>query len=325
MNQMPWGSDMCDYNPPRVNFNDEIEVMRRKENNTYKRKDYLLWRKLEDISISAESSTVSTNSLSDEFKEVTTDDDEIDSSCRITMCEWCYRVVDHVGARRELVEISMNYLDRFLDKVNCDRTAYKLVVITSMYLTIKLYTRKSLLTMKSLSVLSKGQFSAIDIAEMERIILQTLSWNLHPPTSANFIYHYHTLLPSIKDSVKHTLCQRSCFFAELAVMEYNPNWNPSQIAFSAILNALDGLDLSLMTKEARNVYIREIEEVSGVDHTSNTITSAREKIWILYSQSAQFELHDVEIDKHIGNIFKSNSVKDKQRLRDLSAVCVGEL
>ena len=118
-----------------------------------------------------------------------------------------------------------------------------------MYLAIKLYNQKSL-TMKSLSALSRGEFSAVHIAEMECVILHTLSWNLYPPTSANFIYHSHTLLPTIKDSTKQTILQRS--FAELAVMEYSfVTVNPSDIAFAAILNALDGLDVSFMSEVAR--------------------------------------------------------------------------
>ena len=102
--------------------------------------------------------------------------------------------------------------------------------------------------MKSLSALSRGEFNAVHITEMECVILQTLSWNL----SVNFIYHFHTLLSPIKDSEKQTILQRSCFFAEIAVMEYSfVTVNPSDITFAAIFNALDGLDVSFMSEVAR--------------------------------------------------------------------------
>ena len=100
--------------------------------------------------------------------------------------------------------------------------------------------------MKALSNLSRGEFSIESIAEMEMTLLETLTWNLNPPTSANFIYHFYKILPPIKNSAKHTILQRSLFFSELAVMESDPKWKPSHIAFSAMLNALDGLDDSLM-------------------------------------------------------------------------------
>jgi len=119
MNQTPWDCDDCDYHPKKVDFTDEMEAMRQKEDTTYKCGDYVLRRKLEDMNLSADSiSSVSTYSQPCVHTRATNDSNDFDSSCRTTMCEWCYRVVDHFGARRELVEISMNYLDRLLDKFN---------------------------------------------------------------------------------------------------------------------------------------------------------------------------------------------------------------
>ena len=33
---------------------------------------------------------------------------------RKRMCEWCYRIIDLIGASREIVVVAFNYLDRFL-------------------------------------------------------------------------------------------------------------------------------------------------------------------------------------------------------------------
>lgn len=318
MNQNPWGTQTCEYNTPQETLHEEIKVMKRQETTIYKCEDYILCRKLGTISVDP-STSVSKNSS--KLDKLTTDCDIIDPSHRTTMCEWCYRVVDHIGVRRELVEISMNYLDRFLHKIHCDRDSFKLAAITAMYLTIKIHCRKNRLTIKSLSALSKGEFSAVDIADMEFIILQTLSWNLHPPTSMNFIYHFHTLLPPKIASSKHTILQRSCFFAELAVMEYNPYWNRSQIAFSAILNAIDELDLLQMSKEERESYIATIEKVCGVDHTSKITISVREKLWELYAHSAQFQLHDIGSTDKIDGVHDINN--DTVSSNGLSPVCVG--
>jgi len=116
---MPWVSDTSNYNPTSVDLADEMKVMMQKEDAAYRCRDYILRRKLEQINITVAStiSALKDTQSNDPFK-VTNDDNEIDSSCRTTMCEWCYCVVDHFGARRELVEISMNYLDRFLKKFN---------------------------------------------------------------------------------------------------------------------------------------------------------------------------------------------------------------
>ena len=128
-------TDDCPHYQARLDFADEIEVMRQKENTTYKCGDYISRRKLQDTHFSAD--LISTTE-SEDFQHVndvrTMRDDEEDDegndeendeekediivSCRLVMCEWCYRVVDHFGARRELVEIAMNYVDRLSDKFN---------------------------------------------------------------------------------------------------------------------------------------------------------------------------------------------------------------
>jgi len=298
MNQAPQSVDTCYYNIDEIDFVDEIEIMKQKEDNEYKCGDYALRRNLEQMTISTSSvsmSSMSTHTKPCKYTKMVNNNVEINSSCRTTMCEWCFRVVDHFGARRELVEIAMNYLDRLLNKFNCDRTAYKLACITSMYLAIKLFNKKTL-GIASLSTLSKGEFSIAHITEMENFILRALAWNLHPPTSVNFIYYFHTLLPSIKDSAKQTIIQRSCFFAELAVMDYYfVTHNASETAFSAILNAMDGLEISFFSEEKRSAYILAVENVSSLDHTSKIIIAAREKMWNLYEKSAQFQLHDNQI------------------------------
>ena len=43
------------------------------------------------------------------------EDDEIDDIYRLRMSEWSYRVIDCFGVSREIVAISFDYLDRFID------------------------------------------------------------------------------------------------------------------------------------------------------------------------------------------------------------------
>lgn len=324
MNHILWGNDSDDYHQTNLDFTDEIEVMRQKEVTTYKCGDYVLRRELQNKNISTELVLCSESTDSQQSDDKIKDHDCIDASCRIAMCEWCYRVVDYFGARRELVEISMNYLDRLLDKFNCDRTAYKLAAITSMYLAIKLFNQKNL-TLRSLSMLSRGEFSVANIEEMEKIMLQALSWNLYPPTSFSFIYQFYSLLPSISDHGKQTILQLSCFFAELTVMEYSfVTSNASVIAFSAVLNAIDGLHTSLMSEENKISYIHAIENILGVDSTSKVIMSARKRILSLYAQSTQFELLCIKINKQwdVDSQESDECEMYEKNSHEMSPVCV---
>ena len=179
--------------------------------------------------------------------------------------------------------------------------------------------------MKSMSTLSRGEFSESNIAEMERIILQALNWHLYPPTSFHFIYHFHMLLPTIHGSGKRTIVQHSHFFAELTAMDYTfVTLNSSVIAFSAILNAMEGLDVSLISEEDKCSYINLIENILGVNSMSNIIILTRNKIWDLFVQSAEFECHDIVINEEQKNPNQESNKLDmcKNNWHEMSPVTV---
>ena len=109
-------------------------------------------------------------------------------------------------------------------------------------------------------------------------------------------------------------------------MEYSlVTFNPSDIAMSSILNALEGLDTSLMSQGEKSSYIKSIEHISGINSRSKTIISTQSTIWELYKKSAQFELHDTEIvgDRRNGsNRNKKELADEEQSPQELSPVCV---
>ena len=106
----------CDSHCPKSchDIAEKIGVMKQQEESLYRCRDYILRRKLEEMRLSAQS-PVSSNSI---LMDKNLANDDIDSLCRRRMCEWSYRIADHFGGQREIVAISINYLDRFLDKCN---------------------------------------------------------------------------------------------------------------------------------------------------------------------------------------------------------------
>jgi len=52
------------------------------------------------------------------------EDDEIDDIYRLRMSEWSYRVIDYFGVSREIVAISFDYLDRFIDSEVMDSEVF---------------------------------------------------------------------------------------------------------------------------------------------------------------------------------------------------------
>ena len=62
---------------------------------------------------------------------------------RKNLCTWMYNVVDHLDMDRELVEISLSYMDIYLTKAHIhDASGFKLAAMTSLYLAMKVYGRQ---------------------------------------------------------------------------------------------------------------------------------------------------------------------------------------
>lgn len=90
---------------------------------------------------------------------------------REKICEWSYQVVDHFDYNREIVAISLSYLDRFLATRQVNKKIFQLAAMTTLYLAIKLFETGTL-QMTSLIELSRGYFTVEHIAVMEATILR---------------------------------------------------------------------------------------------------------------------------------------------------------
>ena len=262
------------FSMTHIDSNDIFQAMRQQEHTDYKCFDYLLRREVKN----------GTNLEEDEV---------IDDSCRQRMCDWSYRIVDHFNGNRDLVFSSFNLLNRFLDKCSCDRTAFKLAAMTTLYLSIKINCRKPV-TIETFANLSRNEFQVEHIQEMEGIILQALCWRVNPPTAASFIHLLHVQLPSrIKSSVKQTILQRSCFFSEISLFDYFfVTQKSSTIALASITNALEGIDSKILSPLVKEEFITSMTDLVGCDRV--LLQTCRQRLWDLYSQSAQFQQHDLK-------------------------------
>ena len=149
--------------------------------------------------------------------------------------------------------------------------------------------------MSSLAELSKNEFTIEDITEMEMVLLKALNWNMSPPTASSFCDYFHALLPScVKPSVRQTILQRSYFFCELSVMDYSfmVSESQSEVALGGILNSLAGLSASSFSEDDKQNLIENIEELTGMDHTSEHIKTVQLKLWGLYRHSSQYKVYD---------------------------------
>jgi hypothetical protein len=236
------------------------------------------------------------------------DEESIDTTCREKMCEWAYKVCDHFQTSREIVAIAISFLDRFVDRCNVDRTAFKLASMTTVYLATKLFNPKQF-SLQSLADLSRGEFEVSHVAEMERILLKTLDWQLNPPTVQTYLSQLHVFLKDLELPLVKAIYERSIFFAELSVYDYGfVTDNRFLIAVACMLNSMEGMDELTDSRTVRgnfsktalaSILCNTATNSKVVDIVTNeTLNAAQERLWYLYSCSAQLE-HDESLPEHL--------------------------
>lgn len=221
----------------------------------------------------------------------------IDEYCREQIVEWSFRVVDYFRIDREVVAVSLNYLDRFLATCYCDRTSFKLAATTTLHLAVKMLYPCKLVDLGILSDLSRGEFDMKDVCEMETHILRSLSWKLHPPTPAAFVslfldYFFWNRVLKLTPTDCDDIYDVSSFFSELAVCDYFfVTMQSSSIALASILNALEGMF------GPENPVAHEVINTARMLHMSpnaRDLAAARSRLWELYERSEECHLHSVE-------------------------------
>ena len=93
--------------------------------------------------------------------------------------------------------------------------------------------------------LSRGSFGALDVAQMETVMLRNLHWHVNPPTPLTFVNHYLELLrgpdprnPLESNSTLRSVLKYSKIQIELSSTDYFfVSLDPSLVAYAAILNA----------------------------------------------------------------------------------------
>jgi Cyclin, N-terminal domain/Cyclin, C-terminal domain len=227
----------------------------------------------------------------------------IDEYCREQIVEWSFRVVDYFRIDREVVAVSLSFLDRFLATCRCDRTSFKLAATTTLHLAVKLLYPCKLADLGILSDLSRGEFDMTDVSEMETHVLQSLAWKLHPPTSIAFAsifldYFFSSSSTTSKNSNHHLTLSLadfddvydvSSFFSELAVCDYFfVSMRASTIALASILNALEGM-FGPENHVAHEVMTAATHIALG---QHQDLPAARNRLWELYERSEECALHN---------------------------------
>lgn len=195
----------------------------------------------------------------------------VDEDCRVKMCEWCYQVVDFCKFRRETVGIGMSYLDRYLCSKKgrrslSDRKEYQLVAMTCLYIAIKIHEPLEMET-SLLADLSRGCYTEMEFANMEKKILEALVWRVSGPTPLAFAQNLMLFLPdSIHSSIRGTIFDYARHQTELAIADHSfVKIRPSVTGLAAILNAMEGMDYKLFPPMFLAKFVNTVTKYTPID------------------------------------------------------------
>jgi hypothetical protein len=232
----------------------------------------------------------------------------VDETCRLKICEWCYRIVDFFSLDREAVHYAMSYLERFMAIHQIDRRTYKLAATTALLLAIKVHQPKKVSLHKVVKDLSRGQFDQDDVVRMELMMLPSLSWRLHPPTPANYVLRLIELNPfsssCIQEFDTESIKALAIFYVELSVYDhFFVTQRQSTVAIAAIMNAMESLGLLHPQRRISNSILGFIDSMFGTmgeDCDSMAMVECRSQLHNLYTRSDEFAIkRKVERDRRL--------------------------
>lgn len=120
------------------------------------------------------------------------------------------------------------------------------------------------------------------------MILTSLNWHIHPPTSMSFLSHLLLLLPpQVSDATKEDIYTLSRYISELSVCDSSfVEIDSSAVAFASILNALeDRRYRRLISSSVRDQFLRAIATHVGIRQDDEQVLAARPKLRRLLTSS----------------------------------------
>ena len=255
-----------------------IDAMLRKERTTYAQHDSYGF-----VRSSAAAPTVDTTSTT---AAPTTAAIPVDPSCRNIMAKWCIGLCGFCGYDLRMAASVMSCVDRFVASEPAslaDRDNYQLVVMACLYLVTKVQQTRAL-EPSSVAKLSRGKYSRADIEATELAVLGALGWCVNPPTPVAFAREFVALLMddavAINDNDRERILELVDCQIERVVCDYELGClhRPSHVAFGALSNALESLDMdcsglgSIQTLKSK-LGLNNNDELAGAATTATTNTT----------------------------------------------------
>ncbi|BAT77428.1 Cyclin-B2-3 G2/mitotic-specific cyclin-B2-3 [Vigna angularis] len=179
---------------------------------------YSLYKKIED------SSCVSPNYMTNQF--------DINERMRAILVDWLIEVHYKFELLEETLFLTVNLIDRFLERQSMIRKKLQLVGVTAMLIACK-YEEVSVPTVEDFILITDKAYTRDEVLAMEKLMMNNLQFNLSVPTPYMFMRRFLKAAHSDKK-----LELSSFFLIELCLVEYKMlKFSPSLLAAAAIYTA----------------------------------------------------------------------------------------
>ncbi|KAF7003002.1 hypothetical protein CFC21_018392 [Triticum aestivum] len=156
--------------------------------------------------------------------------EDINEKMRAILIDWLIEVHYKFELMDETLFLTVNIIDRYLEKQVVPRKKLQLVGVTAMLLACK-YEEVSVPVVEDLVLISDRAYTKGQILEMEKSVLNTLEYNMSVPTPYVFMRRFLKAADSDKQLV-------SFFMLELCLVEYQMlKYCPSLLAAAAVYTA----------------------------------------------------------------------------------------
>ncbi|XP_031116865.1 G2/mitotic-specific cyclin-2-like [Ipomoea triloba] len=197
--------DSCDMNNPLA-VNEYVEDL------------FAYYRKVENFSC------VSPGYMAQQF--------DINERMRAVLIDWLIEVHHKFELREETLFLTVNLIDRFLEKQTVMRKKLQLVGMVSMLLACK-YEETAVPGVSDFIYISGEAYTRKEVLDMESLMLKTLQFKLSVPTPCVFMRRF---LKAAESDKKLELL--SFFLIELCLVEYEMlECSPSLLAAAAVYTA----------------------------------------------------------------------------------------
>ncbi|GAV83040.1 Cyclin_N domain-containing protein/Cyclin_C domain-containing protein [Cephalotus follicularis] len=157
---------------------------------------------------------------------------DINEKMRAILIDWLIEVHDKFELRTETLFLTVNLIDRYLSRQTVVRRKLQLVGLVAILLACK-YEEVSVPVVGDLILISDKAYTRKEILEMERLMVNTLQFNMSVPTPYLFMRRF---LKAAQSDKKLELL--SFFLIELSLVEYEMlKFPPSLLSAAAIYTA----------------------------------------------------------------------------------------